>query len=238
MLYSSSCCIRCILIKIFVFNKKAEDCKDGFFHPEGDDSKSSCYQCSLFNCKVCKGKINNDICTQWKDKYSPKYNDKNEIIKCGLQTIVSNNVSNIEENVLCGEDCLECDKINKICAKCATGYFVPDDSNNKLLCTPCSIEHCQICHGIKNSDVCDLCDSNYEPELENNIIKLCKNKEKKNVKCEIGDGNKCLTCSKSENNKCASYNPFYKLVDGKCEPEATGGEIELTEEINKKDEEE
>ena len=227
--------IAVILIYIFVLNKKTEDCKDGFYHPDDEDGKSSCYQCTLFNCKICKGKINNDICTQCKDEYNPQYNEKNEIIKCGLQSDVSNNISNIEENVSCGENCIECDKTKKICSKCATGYFVPDDSDNKLKCNPCSLIHCQSCHGTKDSDICDLCDSNYEPESEKNIIKLCKNKETKNINCEIGEGNKCLTCSETENNKCASCNPLYKLVDGKCEPEMTGGDIELTEEINKKE---
>ena len=227
--------IAAILIYIFVLKKKAEDCKDGFFHPEDEDSKSSCYQCTLFNCKICKGKINNDICTQCKDEYNPQYNDKNEIIECGLQGDISKNGSNIEENISCCEKCLECDKTKKICSKCAAGYFVPDDSDNKLICSPCSLKHCQSCHGKKDSDVCDLCDSDYEAELENNIIKLCKNKETKTINCEIGEGDKCLTCSETENNKCASCNPLYKLVDGKCELEVTEGDIELTEEKNKEE---
>jgi surface protein len=54
------------------------------------------------------------------------------------------------------------------------------------------------------------------PELENNIIRECKLKETKVINCEIGDGDKCLTCSETENNKCNSCNPSYKLVNGKC----------------------
>ena len=37
----------------------------------------------------------------------------------------------------------------------------------------------------------------------------------KNIRdfCEIGEGDKCLTC---KNNKCTSCNPKYELINGKC----------------------
>ena len=38
--------------------------------------------------------------------------------------------------------------------------------------------------------------------------------------CEIGQDEKCLTCS-NEKGKCETCNPFYKLINGKCYPDYT-----------------
>ena len=287
-----------ILIKIFVLNEKKEVCSDGFFHPDDDENnKSSCYPCKLSNCKNCEGKINTNICIKCKDGFNPEYNEKNEIINCGLKSTESNSKLNIEENIKCSDNCLECNINEKKCSKCEVGYFLPDDSTNKLqcekcslnncekcqgnknndictlckndfipkydinnkikycnekcqtgenkkckecdfnknecldcnsgfylpsdddiklVCKQCSLEHCQSCHGANNLDICDSCENNFIPVLENNIIRACKLKETTIINCEIGDGDKCLTCSETENNKCNSCNPSYKLVNGKC----------------------
>ena len=282
-----------ILLKLFVFDAKKKNCSDGSFRPDDEKNKSTCYPCTISNCKICKGKKDNSICTECSSGFAPEYNDKNEIIKCSLQSTQLNN----EENNICGENCLECDKNAALCSKCLAGYFVPDDSDNKLSCEKCeinncekcqgnknnnecilckdnyitiydinnkiqycnskcqtgnnekcklcdldkneclecnsgfylpsddedkleckscSLEHCQICHGTKDSNVCDICENNYEPVLENNIIKLCDFIIPKIENCEIGEGEKCLTCNEMEINKCASCNPSYNLVDGKC----------------------
>ena len=280
-----------ILIKIFVIDAKKIICSDGFFQPDDEENKSSCYPCTLSNCKICKGNKNDSICSECSSGFIPEYNDKNEIINCGLQSTQLNN----EENNICGEYCLECDENTKSCSKCKSGYFIPDDSDNKLICEKCdlnncdkcqgnknnnecilckdnyitkydinnkiqycnpkceigakcklcdlnkneciecnsgfylpsddedkleckscSIEHCQSCHGTKNSSICAICENNYEAVTENNIIKLCNYKEPQIENCEIGEGDKCLTCNQLELNKCASCNPSYILIDGKC----------------------
>ena len=302
-----------ILIKIFVLDKSNKNCSEGFFHPDDEENKNSCYACKLSNCKTCQGKKTNNLCTECNMGFNPEYNDKNEIIRCSLEN------SEYYNDIKCGEYCLECNKDEKICSKCHSGYFVPDDSNDKLLCEKCSLtncekcegkknndicvlckdnyiskndinnkieycnekckegenekckecdlnkneclncnsgfylpsdddikleckscslEHCQICHGTKSSNICDSCEKNYEPELENNIIKLCKYKSKAE-NCEIGEGEKCLTCDELETNKCGSCNPSYKLVDGKCIFEndiSPSEELEKTEKVKQTEE--
>ena len=294
-----------ILVKKFVLNNnKLENCPIGFFHPEDNgNKKSSCYPCTLPNCKKCQGNIKNNKCTECQIEFKQEYNEQNEIINCSLQSSEIESSKSDEINFTCGDDCLECDKNNKICTKCKMGYFLPDDGINKyscekcslnnckkcqgnknddicilcednyitkydisnkikycnekcivgdenkcktcdfekneclncnygfylpsddeikLECKSCSINHCKSCHGTKNVDICNLCENNYEPELDNNIIKSCIYQEPSKNNCEIGDGDKCLTCSETEPNKCATCNPFYKLVNGKCELDNQG----------------
>lgn len=190
-----------LLVKVYSSNKEDTKCKEGFFNPS--DHELMCYQCAVPHCKECTGEINNNNCNSCIEGFIPEFNDKNKIINC-----LSNEVN---EEFDCSQECLICNSEEKICTKCQSGYYVPDNSENKSICEKCSLENCQSCHGIKNSEICDLCDSNYEPELENGIIKLCKSKNN----CEIGEGEKCMTCSGIDD-KCGSCNPSYKLVDGKC----------------------
>ena len=299
-----------ILIKLFVLKKETDNCIDGFFHPDDESNKSLCFPCSLSNCQKCGGNLKNDICTKCNNDFNPEFNGKNEIINCALNNVKSTNSLSNEENINCGVNCLECDITSKKCSKCKNGYFISDDSDNKIICEkcsltncekcegnknndictkcennyfakydtnnkikycnekcqlgnnnkckecdftkneclncnsgyymptdddikleckPCSLDHCQNCHGTKISDICDSCETNYEPIKENNIIKLCKYQEPKIENCEIGDGNKCLTCSQTESNKCASCNPSYKLVNGHCELENIEESIEEDE---------
>ena len=307
-------CLECDKI-----GKKCSKCKAGYFIPNDNDNKLTCEKCSLINCEKCEGNKNNNMCTQCNDGFNPIYNNKNEIISCALKSVETT----IVDDISCGDDCLECDKIGKKCSKCKVGYFIPDDSNNKLICEKCSLincekcegnknnnictkcvnnfiakydinnkikycnqkcqtgennkckecdfnkneclncnlgyyipsdddiklecracslDHCQNCHGTKISDICESCDTNYEPIIENNIIKQCKYQEPKIENCEIGDGDKCLTCSQTEQNKCASCNPSYKLVDGHCELENLGEQKEenkqLTDVVEQNEEDE
>ena len=105
----------------------------------------------------------------------------------------------------------ECDKQNNICLTCNSGFYMPIDDELKIECKSCTINNCKACHGTK-IDVCDICETNYQPEIERGKIKICKLNN-----CEIREEEKCLTFSEIEN-KCTSCNPSYILVDGKCEP--------------------
>ena len=120
-------------IKIFVLKEKPKGCSDGFFNPDDEEDKSTCYPCKSY-CKKCKGKADNPICTKCNNGFEPEYNDKNEIIKCNLKS------SELNENFVCGDECLECDQKEKMCLKCKTGYFIPDDSNDnyyvKIIMSP------------------------------------------------------------------------------------------------------
>ena len=98
-------------------------------------------------------------------------------------------------------------------------------------CKPCSLEHCQRCHGSLNESICDICENDYEEELLNGIITLCKYRNIPKVKCKVSDGKKCSSCSLTEDNKYISCNPPYVLVDGKCQPEPVNSE--KTEKLEK-----
>ena len=283
-----------ILVKVYLSEDEEENdnCSEGFFKPNDADSKITCYPCDVKNCKKCNGSKISSTCTECKEGSTPEINENNEIINC---------IEEKDLNFTCGDSCLECKNIEHICTKCATGYFIPDNSITEFLCEKCSLENCDKCEGERNNDKCITCKNNYLPEYEEGAdseIKFCDEKcytgdgnkclecdfinneclncnsgyylpsdrdkkfecnqcslehcqncqgtkdSNKCYKCEnnyeaeyegddkffirsckliqpetcdIGPGDKCLTCSKNEDNKCASCNPSYKLVDGNCE---------------------
>jgi len=209
-----------ILIKFLVLNKKKVDCAEGFFHPNDEDNKSSCYPCNLGNCSICIGDKYNNICNSCKNNFIPKF-DKDNIIKlCNEKCQTGNN-----------EKCKECDLDKNECLNCNKGFYLPSDDEIKLGCKPCSLEHCQRCHGNLNESICDECENDYGEELLNGIITLCKYRNIPKIKSKVGDGKKCLNYSLTEENKCISCNPPYVLVDGKCEPEPVNSE--KTEKLEK-----
>ena len=63
------------------------------------------------------------------------------------------------------------------------------------------LEKCEKCTGTKINNICNLCQSNTIPVINNNIIELC-------YFCETGENEKCLTCS-SKTYQCSSCNPGY-----------------------------
>ncbi len=93
---------------------------------------------------------------------------------------------------------------------CKSGYFFPSDAKSKSEseCTKCSLENCEKCSGTKESNVCTSCFSNYFPIKENNELIKCN-------LCDIGEDDKCLSCSE-EINQCSKCNIGYKLENGKC----------------------
>ena len=99
--------------------------------------------------------------------------------------------------------------INKI-PHCKSGYFFPSDAKSKSEseCTKCNLENCDKCSGTKESNICTSCFSNYFPFKENNELIKCN-------PCEIGEDDKCLSCSE-EINQCSNCNIGYKLENGKC----------------------
>ena len=102
------------------------------------------------------------------------------------------------------EKCLECDnndlRITQNCLSCNKGYYLPDDSENKTICTPCDLG-CTNCSGKKNKSICSLCEDDYI--LYNG--KCIK-------ECIIGDGELCKTCDFEDNEKnCGSCNDGYYL---------------------------
>ena len=62
------------------------------------------------------------------------------------------------------------------------------------------LEKYEKCTGTKINNICNLCQSNTIPVINNNVIELwfLRNKRKW----------KCLTCS-SKTNQCSSFNPGY-----------------------------
>ena len=170
-----------ILIKLFVLDSSKKECSDGFFHPEDEEGKSSCYPCKLSNCKNCKGKIRSNTCTECLDNYTPEYDTSNEIVKCSLLTPGTNSLSKTEDNI-----------------KCNPGYYLPNDSSDNI-CEKCSLDNCEKCQGDKNKDECILCKDNYIPKYdENNLIKSCNEKCNTNNKCKECDlnNNECIKCDK------------------------------------------
>ena len=59
-----------IIIILLVLGFRKKDCKNGYFHP--NDDQSNCYNCKIQNCKTCSGSINNQICNSCMENYDEK----------------------------------------------------------------------------------------------------------------------------------------------------------------------
>ena len=156
--------------------------------------------CNRFdNCEKCSGS-----------------NDTLQCFKCKIGYQIINNKCikpkcNLGEN----EKCSSCQNISgkeNECLECNDGYYLPSNISDKTKCSKCQIEGCKRCDNI--SGECQECKYNYEPitDESNGIIINC------NLKCEIGMGNKCLTCQtkKGKEHQCSSCNTGYKLINGQC----------------------
>ena len=63
-----------------------------------------------------------------------------------------------------------CNNVKGNCFLCNDGYYLPINSNNKKVCSPCSIKkHCTRCMGLTSYILCQECEEGYF--LDNNICK-------------------------------------------------------------------
>ena len=126
-----------------------------------------------------------------------------------------------------GEKCKTCSNyIKGNCLLCNDGYFLPIDSNNKKLCSSCSIkDHCIKCIGQSSFILCQECEEGYI--LKNNICEKKENIVSLNddeESCSLGIDEKCVSChkEKGKKNECEECNNgFYLPTDSdkntKCE---------------------
>ena len=197
-----------INIVLFIKYKKKPKCKNGYFLPE--DDKSICYKCQLNNCGICQGSINSQLCISCQKNYYPELNEEGDISSCLL---TSDSTINPETELPeCGEKCEICDNSQKKCQKCFSGYFIPDEDSLKLNCKKCTLENCEQCEGLIDSNICKKCKDNFLPVYDKNDTELIQSCE---IACEIGEDDKCKVCNEKENN-CMECNPFFTLIGGKC----------------------
>ena len=96
------------------------------------------------------------------------------------------------------------------CVKCKDGYFTPIPSEESNKCFKCALAGCKECTGVsEQNNTCTKCVEEKNTVLKNDKIISCYNT------CEIGEGEKCKTCS-AEQGKCASCNEEYILFEGTC----------------------
>lgn len=166
-------------------NNQCSSCNEGYYLPTDDLYKLQCKKCTdiVKNCKECHGELNSVTCDDFGE------GDKQ---KCGPTCRTGPN-----------ELCLTCDDVLNQCATCNIGYYLPTDSTYKLTCNRCDylIGHCRDCYGSLSSITCTQCYDNYI--LSNNVCTLPQQQM-----CEIGPGEKCLTCNQD---KCATCNEGYYL---------------------------
>ena len=181
-------------------NYRCEICNDGYYLPELSSDinyhNSKCQKCPE-DCKICSGKYNEPICIKCNDGYI--------LLKEG-KCIEGCPIIKLKNNC---KECREYDEDNNPdpkCTECLDGYFFPDGMNK---CYKCNDLGCNKCKGNINNNTCTECDINLSPIKINNEIKSCYNI------CEVGDNEKCKSCS-NEPNKCHSCNEGYELKDGIC----------------------
>ena len=163
------------IVLIIIYNKKP-NCKSGYYLP--DDDKSICYKCQLENCETCQGSINSQKCVSCKKNYYEKLNKDGNISDClkngpePTTTIPEPTTTTPEPDtttpestsiVDCGEKCEICDNLQKKCQKCIKGYFIPDNEELELNCQKCTLENCEQCEGLKDSNICKKCKANFIP---------------------------------------------------------------------------
>ena len=156
--------------------------------------------CNNFNnCEKCNGSKETLLCIKCKKGYQ-LINNKCIMPSCTLGD---------------NDKCLSCKMISrydKECLECNEGYYLPNKLKDKTKCSKCPIEGCKRCDISSNN--CIECKSNYRAiiDIYSNLIIGC------NLLCELGDGDKCLTCDETKGNElqCSSCNKGYKLINGKC----------------------
>ena len=166
------------------------ECDPGYYLPTDDEK--ACKKCSITNCNTCNGTTNSDICTSCS---SGLFENKDEDVIISCDKLCETGIR---------EKCLSCDKNNNICSSCNKGYFLPDDSTDKKVCSQCSMKNCQICSGKLNNEVCNSCSSAYFENKSGDKIISC------DKKCETGKNEKCSSCDTSEN-ICSTCNDGYYL---------------------------
>ena len=102
-----------ISTNIFYFGTNSEEitinevvCEPGYFR---DPDSNTCHECTVNNCEICTGNINNDLCTSCFERFFPTY-QSNYIISCDYCQLGDR------------EKCLECDNINFTCSRCNDGF--------------------------------------------------------------------------------------------------------------------
>ena len=102
---SNQICLKCKDEFINVNNKCEKQeitptelvCPDEYFIPE---DSTNCQKCSLKNCKLCSGKLNNNTCLECKSGYETTINQNNEIEYCSVPSNIKyNNWIEIEYNI-------------------------------------------------------------------------------------------------------------------------------------------
>ena len=117
--------------------------------------------------------------------------------------------------------CFKCDKVHiSQCGECNPGYYMPSDDQEKTNCKECTFENCANCTGTSNFPECIKCKERYNAVYKNGKIESCN-------RCEIGEGDKCLTCIE-DSPQCSSCNPGYNLSSGGCFPFYIEAEYETT----------
>ena len=81
-------------------------CEPGYFR---DPESNTCHECTVNNCEICTGNINNDLCTSCFERFFPTYQN-DYIISCDYCQLGEK------------DKCLECDNNNFTCSKCNDGF--------------------------------------------------------------------------------------------------------------------
>ena len=179
-------------------NDRCNKCNDGYYLPQysTDINKNSiCQKCPI-GCLNCYLAGENPKCEECEENYLLK---KGQCIKgCGFM-----------------KNCLACDDSGEYprCTICIEGYYFPMDLNHYYdKCYKCSVPGCLTCEGDYDyNDYCLECKTGFEPQMkeDEDIVISCSKL------CEIGDNNKCKSCSLDINN-CGSCNEGFELEGGIC----------------------
>ena len=142
--------------------------------------------------------------------------------------IIINDFNDKDDSCVKGSDekCKACsNNIKGNCLLCNDGYYLPNYSNNKTVCTSCAIkEHCIKCSGQDSFILCHECEEGYI--LKNNDCKQKTeiNSDKEEESCILGLDEKCVSCNneigkKNQCDKCNEgyYLPIDKSDNLKCE---------------------
>jgi len=82
-------------------------------------TKKVCSQCSMKNCQICSGKLNNEVCNSCSSAYFEKKSG-GKIISCDKKCETGKN-----------EKCSSCDTSENICSTCNDGYYLPSNADDK-----------------------------------------------------------------------------------------------------------
>ena len=184
-----------------IFQFLCTECEEGYYLYTDHFLSTSCKSCQIDNCNKCYNFFGNVICSACNEGFNLIFNrcipkDQNIVKECEKGD---------------NEKCFSCNNEKgkeDQCLECNSGYYLPNNQNEKKFCKKCDIVRCTECFDNSNSNEveCKRCQKGYK--LKNNKCILIV------PDCTIGEGSLCSSCRTEDErlDECLTCNSGYFIT--------------------------